>query len=246
MASRKKKRRRGRRASLVYAHLEGISRDLLEEHPDIVRQFIGRNAGVYALYRKDKLYYVGLATGLRGRLRAHSKNRHSKAWDRFSIYLTMNDQHLREIEALILRIAKPIGAKQSGKFAQPRDMWRKIKRAIREKRNRELDYLFARSSKSNGLGLAKAPRAETRLLIQLIPNGAKLRATNSGKIYRARLRRDGTVRFKGKTFSSLSVSATKALGHPVNGWWFWQVERGRHNWVRLTKIRKAGTPIEAR
>src|SRR5262245_53162914 len=45
-------RRRRKREALVYAHLEHVSRDLLESHPDVVRDFIGRNAGVYALYKK--------------------------------------------------------------------------------------------------------------------------------------------------------------------------------------------------
>jgi hypothetical protein len=55
-----RKPRRLRREALVFAHLERVSKDLLVEHPDIVRKLIGRNAGVYALYRKNKLYYVGL------------------------------------------------------------------------------------------------------------------------------------------------------------------------------------------
>ena len=70
-----------------------------------MREFIGRNAGIYALFRKGRLYYVGLATALRSRLKAHIKNRHGNSWDSFSIYLTIKDQHMREIEALLLRIA---------------------------------------------------------------------------------------------------------------------------------------------
>jgi hypothetical protein len=70
---RKKRPRRMRREALVFAHLEGVSRDLLVEHRDIVRQFIGRNTGIYALYRKNRLYYVGLASALRHRLSAHGK-----------------------------------------------------------------------------------------------------------------------------------------------------------------------------
>ena len=102
-------RRTRRRDALVYALLEHVSRDLLERHPDVVPNFIGRNAGIYALYRKNRLYHVGLATALRGRLRAHGKNRHGGNWDSFSIYLTIKDQHLREIEAMMLRLASPSG-----------------------------------------------------------------------------------------------------------------------------------------
>src|SRR3954463_9175374 len=129
---RSKRPRRMKREALVFRHLEGVSREFLNRHPDIVRQFIGRNTGVYALYRKNRLYYVGLASALRSRLTAHGRNRHGNQWDHFSIYLTIKDQHLREIEALLLRIAKPRGAKQSGKLAQSRDMKRPIMKAIRE------------------------------------------------------------------------------------------------------------------
>jgi len=65
------------------------------------------------------------------RLRAHVKNRHGQSWDRFSIDLTVKDEHLREIEALMLRIASPPGAKQRGKRAKSRDMRRRIAAAIR-------------------------------------------------------------------------------------------------------------------
>jgi hypothetical protein len=46
--ARSKRPRRLRREALVFQHLERVSRELLVRHPDIVRQFIGRNAGVYA------------------------------------------------------------------------------------------------------------------------------------------------------------------------------------------------------
>ena len=68
MVRARRKPHRRRRDALVYAHLEHVSRDLLERHPDVVRDFIGRNAGVYALYRRNQLYYVRLANALRHRL----------------------------------------------------------------------------------------------------------------------------------------------------------------------------------
>jgi hypothetical protein len=131
-----------RREALVFAHLERVSKDLLLEHPDMVREFIGRNTGVYALYRKNKLHYVGLASALRHRLAAHVKNR-GKMWDQFSIYLTIKDQHLREIEALLLRITKPPGTKQSGKLAQSKDMKRRIMKAIRGKQHKQVSSIFS-------------------------------------------------------------------------------------------------------
>ncbi len=244
MVKKVKRQRRRKREALVHQHLENVSRDLLEQHPDIVRQFIGRNAGIYALYRKDKLYYVGLATGLRGRLKAHVKNRHRESWDRFSIYLTIRDQHLREIEALLLRIANPPGAKQRGKLAQSKDMRRGIARAIREKQSNEASALFGRET--TPVRNQKQSDGRDNDLLRLLPQGARRRGTLRGKTFRARVRQNGKIWFAGKFYESLSLAARAATKHPTNGWWFWRIERGRKNWVRLNKIRKAGTPIYLR
>jgi hypothetical protein len=241
MARRAKRHRRRKREALVHQHLENVSRELFELHPDIVRQFIGRNAGIYALYRKDKLYYVGLATGLRGRLKAHVKNRHGASWDRFSIYLTIKDQHLREIEALLLRIANPEGAKQRGKLAQSKDMRRGIARAIRQKQYSEASALFGRES-TPVQNLRRVKDADSDLH-RLLPQGGRLMGTLKRKTFRARVSRNGKIRFNGKWYNSLTLAAVAAIKRPTNGWWFWKVERGRKNWVRLNKIRKAGTPI---
>lgn len=240
-----KKRRkissRRRRGGLVYNHLESVSRELLEQHPDIVKQFIGKNPGVYALYRRDELYYVGLTVGLRHRLKAHLKNRHGDSWDRFSIYLTNDQKHLREIEALALRIAKPSGAKQRGKLAQSRDMRSWMAREIRVQQRRRVDDLFNRERVAKDT----AKNGEGKTIGRLFPRGAKLRGTLKGKHYLARIRRDGRIRFAGAFYKSLSKAAAAALNRPTNGWWFWEVKRGGI-WVRVREIRRAGIPFYAR
>ena len=71
-----------KQTTLVCQHLERISRKALEVHQDIVRDYVRKRHGVYALYRKDRLYYVGLARNLRNRLHAHLRDRHGKSWDR--------------------------------------------------------------------------------------------------------------------------------------------------------------------
>lgn len=240
MVGKPRKIRRRRREGLVHQHLENVSRDLLERYPELVREFIGRNAGIYALYKKGKLYYVGLATALRGRLKAHVKNRHGNSWDRFSIYLTIKDQQLREIEALLLRIANPPGARQRGKLVQSRDMRRRIEGAIRRKQKSEVVSLF--SPRSKAVQLSQKTGVESDLL-RLLPQGARIRGTLRNRTFRATVRPNGTIRYNGGIYKSLSLAASAAIKRPTNGWWFWQVERGRRNWVRLTKIRKAGTPV---
>ena len=111
-----------KRAPLVCQHLENVSRTALEKYQAIVKEFVRRRRGVYALYRKDKLYYVGLATNLRSRLRRHLRDRHGQSWDRFSVYLTIGDSHLKELESLILRMVSPKGNKQSGRFVKSEDL----------------------------------------------------------------------------------------------------------------------------
>lgn len=241
MQTKAKKPRRLKREALVFAHLERVSKDLLLDHPDIVRELIGRNAGVYALYRKNKLYYVGLASALRNRLTAHGKNRHGNSWDHFSVYLTIRDQHLREIEALLLRITRPPGARQTGKLAQSRDMKRQIMGAIRTKQAKHISSLFDwRQVREEQEQLKVRGDSE---LVRLLPRGAKLRADYKGKIYRASARKDGTVGYQGANYKSLSHAGKAVVRRAINGWWFWKIERGKNNWVRLTNIRRAGTPI---
>ena len=65
-----------RQKRLVIQHLEDISWQVLEAYPQIVKEMIHGKSGVYALYRRGKLYYVGLATNLMARLKIHLRDRH--------------------------------------------------------------------------------------------------------------------------------------------------------------------------
>jgi hypothetical protein len=110
--------------------LENIAREVLEQRQDIIRQYVRHRHGVYALYRRDEIYYVGLASNLRSRLAHHMKDRHQDSWDRFSVYVTIGDRHIREMESLIIRILKPPGNKQKGKFANSEDLRRRFRRDL--------------------------------------------------------------------------------------------------------------------
>ena len=61
------------RKPLVTQHLENISREALEQYQQIIHKFIRRRQGVYVLFRRGHLHYVGLASNLRSRLRQHLK-----------------------------------------------------------------------------------------------------------------------------------------------------------------------------
>ena len=60
-----------KRAQLVSQHLENISHEVLSKYQDVIRSYVRGRQGIYALYRKNELYYVGLAGNLRSRLKSH-------------------------------------------------------------------------------------------------------------------------------------------------------------------------------
>ena len=52
-------------AGLVVEYLENISRTAIKRYPEIITEYARRRSGVYALYKGEDLYYVGLAKNLR-------------------------------------------------------------------------------------------------------------------------------------------------------------------------------------
>ena len=64
-----------KRGQLVCQQLENISGRALRKYQVIIREYIRGQNGVYALYKRDRLYYVGLARNLRGRLKQHLQDR---------------------------------------------------------------------------------------------------------------------------------------------------------------------------
>ena len=132
---------------LVCQHLENISGDAFEEYQGIIREYVSRRHGVYALYDDDKLYYVGLASNLSSRLKTHLRDKHKGQWNRFSVYLTIGDKHLRELETLILRVVKPLpqGNSKTGKFARSENLLARLAKDIRRRNQEKLDHIVGRS-----------------------------------------------------------------------------------------------------
>jgi hypothetical protein len=61
----------------VSQFLENVSRRALEDYQDVIRQFVRRRHGIYVLYRKNRVQYIGLAQNLRNRIRHHLRDRHA-------------------------------------------------------------------------------------------------------------------------------------------------------------------------
>ncbi len=226
-----------KRLPLVSQHLESISREALEKYQDIIRQYVRRRQGVYALYRRGKLYYVGLASNLRSRLRDHLKDRHQTSWDRFSVYLTIGDSHLKELESLLLRIVKPTGNKQKGKFAKSEDIRRRFAKDVRAHQRDELISLLGKKIVHEVE--VEFFKGAPPVLSKYISRPMTLQTCYKGKIIKARVRRNGSIRFKGKVYGSPSLAGGAACKRrSCNGWRFWRYERAPGDWVPLNELRK--------
>ncbi len=226
---------------LVCQHLERISRRALEDYQEVIRKFVRGRHGVYALYRKERLYYVGLASNLRSRLKHHLRDRHAQTWDRFSVYLTIGDQHLRELEALLLRITRPPGNRVAGKFTRSEDLRRILRRRVRQAQQSELEALLCGDTEKKPPSHQHAGRVTSGrmpVLATYITCGLKLRFRYKGTLYTARVRPDGRIRYGGKPFNSPSLAASAITRRPMNGWTTWSYERAPGDWVLLDQLRK--------
>ena len=232
--------------ALVTQHLENVSREAFQQYEDIVRAHIRNRQGIYALYRRGKLYYVGLASDLRKRLKAHLRDKHGASWERFSVYLTIGDEHMRELEALILRIVKPIGNKVKGQFAKSESLLPKVRRDLRRRREEEEARLLGSRP---GKGRREPRRASSRatrstatgrrpILAAFIQGPITLVARYKRKTYRARVRRDGSVLLAGRAYNSPSTAGSAVVKRSCNGWTFWSYERSPGDWVRLEELRR--------
>ena len=198
---------------LVSEYLERVGGDVLEsEHyRSIVAGMIKGHAGVYALYKGERLYYVGLATNLMGRVKHHLKDRHTGEWNRFSVYLASNDVHIKPLESLLLRIINPLGNRVKGRLAG----------ALARNRRRR------KAASGNGT-LVLAGSVERRI---------SLRADYKGYRYSGSLRKDGHISYDGKLYKTPTAAAKAVVGRTVNDWQFWHYKKA-NLWVPLSDYRK--------
>jgi hypothetical protein len=138
MAKKKAKRTR----SIITGHLEKIGAKVFDDFSSVITDLIKGHQGIYALFKKDKLYYVGLARNLKSRINAHNKDRHQNKWTHFSLYIIRKEDHIKEIESLVLRIAYPKGNKVRGKLKQSKDIRPLLKRRLKDEWIKQLDGII--------------------------------------------------------------------------------------------------------
>ena len=224
--------------AIVREFLERASWQVLDRFRPILRSMICGHAGVYALYKGEKLYYVGLASNLMRRVDHHLKDRHRGKWDRFSVYLTTDNDHIRPLEALVLRIVDPSGNRVKGKLRGAQDLARLLKRRMEERaRDETATLLGGRFVRHRRRSKTRSTRG-TKVLGGLVDRRIPLKASHKGRNFSATLRRDGQIGYAGKLYSSPSRIAKQLLGRNTNGWNFWRYRNVKGKWVQLAELRR--------
>lgn len=135
-------KRAGKKKSSKGALVKGVSARLpveLLDEPTFKRglEEITRGySGIYFLYKRKSLYYIGLARNLYGRLVGHTKDKHRGKWDSFAIFRVGRVRYLKDIESLLLRAAQPPGNSVSGHFHHDADLTKVLKRIRGEQMRR--------------------------------------------------------------------------------------------------------------
>lgn len=226
-----------RKTRLVRAYLERVSWRVLDQWRPIIASLIRGHPGVYALYKGEKLYYVGLASNLMGRVNHHLKDRHKGKWERFSVYLTVDGEHIRSLEALVLRIVDISGNRQKGRLGNAQDLARQVKREAQERARDEAATLlggrYIKHRRRQKIRLSDGVQGMRGLVERRLP----LRARYKDKLFRAMLLRDGRISFHGRKYDSPSMAAKAVVGRAANGWNFWLYRDDKRNWVKLRTLR---------
>jgi len=238
-----KRKRRG----LIRGNLERISSKVFDLYHDEITEVVGKHHGVYALYKKNRLYYVGLANNLKNRVKHHLRDRHAKRWDTFSLYLIRNVNYLHELESLLVHIAEPKGNIMRGRFARSVNLIRTLEDMMEERdRLQREDMLSGARSKSGRRNRSRrrthfkkhtTRKNRTPILSGMIRGGTILKSVFKGKDYTAEVDAEGKIHFLGGIFNSPSMAAMHITGGAKDGWLFWKFQDKSGEWVKLDVLR---------
>lgn len=233
--------------ALVLGFLENISSKIFSDYPQELTDLIGRKHGIYALYKGNRLYYVGLATNLRGRIKQHLRDKHTGKWDKFSLYLIKKAEHIKELETLIMRVADPAGNTAKGRLPYAENLKGELEHTLKTAQDKKLKDLLGRkvSKKTTKKRAVKRPRAKTQEeeptlapYMKKFNKSLKIRGIYKSVKYDAVVNKGGTVRYKGVVYNSPSTAARSFKRGAVNGWYFWHFKNKKGEWVKLDELRK--------
>ncbi|MFA5555117.1 MAG: GIY-YIG nuclease family protein [Phycisphaerae bacterium] len=236
----KKKSPKGSRP-IITGFLEKIGAKVFVDHRNVITDLIKGHQGIYALYKNDRLYYVGLASNLRNRINQHLNDRHQGKWTHFSLYIIRKADHIKELESVVMRIADPKGNRVRGKLNSSKNLRWLLKSRLKQEWEKEINDIIGGREKIQKIlkKRSKITKKTGRPLKGLFKNGKAIYASYKGKDYKAWVCRNGTIKFEGIFYDApstagLAITKKKTL----NGWSFWSYKNDSGNLVQLSRARK--------
>jgi len=231
----KRRSKKSFRKQLVTQSLEKVSKEIFRRYADKITKLIGNSPGVYALYDGPELYYVGKATDLRQRVKAHLTDRHTASWTHFSFFLVRRAEHISEIESLVIRMANPEGNRAVPSRKESKDLLKTLKTMVRKEQTAEIEILFGDSRVSQVGRRRKKGISHKGSLGGLVKWPHRIYRTYKGKEYEAVLTPAGTIKLGRRSYKSPSAAARAVTGRvAANGWDFWYIKNAKGEWIRLS------------
>jgi hypothetical protein len=146
-------------------------------------------------------------------VRQHLRDRHLASWRHFSRHLTRREEHIHEIESLLVRIAKPKGNRVVPHGKSAGALLKQLKARIQQQQKNELAELLSsreptrRSPQTNA---SKHPNT----LVGLVDKRVPIFRTYKGKEYKAFLDPKGIITLGGEKYSLLTGAARSLLETP--------------------------------
>lgn len=222
---------------LVLSQLENVSQTVLMNYRESVKDLIRGQHGVYALYKNEKLYYVGLAKNLMARLNQHLTDKHKRKWNRFSVYLVDDPEHIKDLETLFLRIFRPPGNSVRGKFRGAMNLRKDLYANLKEQDDRRrAEILGGAVERRLRRKIAKKGKGQV-VVAGLVNRKTKIKGWHKGYEYTAYILRDGTIDYDDQLFSSPSSSAKFITKRSTNGWRFWHYRKNRE-WIPIARLKR--------
>ena len=222
--------------SLVVKKLEGVSKLIFRDYHKQITELIGNSHGIYALYDESELYYVGKSTDLKNRVKQHLKDRHLASWTHFSLYLVRKEDHISEIESLIIRVANPKGNTKKYRTDKGTSLLKQLQVLVKQRQQDEYNTMFNKTDEKRTRPVAADKNSFA--LDGLVRKKTALFRTYKGKEYRALLTPKGKIKFNGKIYATPTAAAMKIVNRSaVNGWVFWYFKNADGEWTRLSELR---------
>jgi len=128
---------------------------------------------------------------------------------------------------------------QKGKFQKSEDIRKRFGRDVRVLQRDELIALLGKKTIEEEDKEERISEGRQPVLRRYISGTIKLRTHFKGKTVTARVKRDGTINYRGKIYLSPSQAAAAACKRRTcNGWSFWRYERAPGDWVPLNELRR--------